>query len=196
MGCWLKLTMILILFTITGCIGKQEDRSYKASLKDKNVTERTFSPLDSLLKSIDKQLNGTFDPPIQLYATKDFNFLYNNSEHYYKDITRVIGDERYSHNKKLICVYAMQKMELQRYLQFSKYCLQLLNTNKLKEDIFYFVILPIGWNTDIRFAESYRNEDVAQFLRDALMSEKNSDRLRGSLSRIASGEMLENRKNK
>lgn len=148
---------------------------------------QTSLPFDSLLNDIDSQVKGDWDPPVKLYSTRNFAYVYENSSKYYLDIKRVLASPLNSDNKKMICVYLSQRFDFEKYLEFSNYCLQLFNRGLLTEDILYNVIVPYEWKTHMRFAEKYRDKAVSHFLKSVVNSERISALRRKAIIEIAKG---------
>ncbi|WP_293312919.1 hypothetical protein [Pedobacter sp. UBA5917] len=146
---------------------------------------------DSLLTGIDHKITNDWEPLGRLLAIEDFMLIYNHPKMYLEDIKRNMGDKSLSESKKMICIIGIQKLELNEYLEVSEYCLELVNLGNLSERVFYFMIFPPSWNTDMRFAENYKLAGVQIFLKKVIHN-KNLP-WRKSIKRIASGRMLRDR---
>ena len=144
-------------------------------------------PFDSLLNDIYTQIKGDWDPPVKLYSTRNFEYMYQNSSRYYMDIKRVLSDSLYMENKKMICVYMSQKLDFHKYLEFSNYCLELFNAGLITEDILYNIIVPYEWKTHTRFVERYKDKEVSHFLKLVLNSDKLSALCKKAVNEIAKG---------
>jgi len=147
---------------------------------------------DSLLNVIDLQIDGDWEPPGKLLRLADFNTIYDNPNRYIESIKKSFANKNLSETKKMICLYSVQQLDLKHYLELSNYCLKLVNDGFLSERIFFLLIFPYEWNTDIRFAENYKLEGVKKFLKAVINNEKLP--WRNSIKNVLNGQMLRDRK--
>ena len=170
--------------------------AYGLNIKIMNPTLNNLQPelpFDSLLNDIYSQVKGDWDPPVKLYSTRNFEYIYGKSSKYYVDIKRVLANPLYSENKKMICIYASQKLDFNKYLEFSNYCLKLFEKGLLTEDVFFNVIFPYEWKTNIRFIEKYKDKRVRCFLNAVLMVDNVSASNKTAIKEVISGQTLRRR---
>lgn len=159
---------------------------------DNKEHKSTCLSFDSLLNDIDRKIDGDWEPPGKLLQIPSFNIIYENPLKYIEDIRQSFSDNKLSEAKKMICLYSIQKLDLKNYLELSNYCLELVNEGVLNERVFFFMIFPYEWDTDIRFAKNHKLEGVQKFLKTALKNEKLP--WRNSLKNVLDGRMLKDRK--
>jgi len=147
-----------------------------------------YLSFDSLLSNINNEINCIWDPPIRLDGNKNFMQLYNNPNKYYRDFIRVFEKKHYPDSEKMICVFAIQKLNFDKYLDFSTYSLDMFEKGNINEEVLIFIVFPNGWNTKLRFAEKYNDPRVHKLLQRILNDKKISNRSKISLKHIASGE--------
>lgn len=155
-------------------------------LKEVKIKKHDLS-FDSLLEKVNTEINGIWDPPIRMAGNKYFKVLYNDPDIYYNDFFRVMKNKKYPENKKMICVFAAQKLDLDKYLDFANYCFELYEKDYINEDVLFFVLFPNGWNTRLRFAEKYDDPRVHELLKKVLSKKDISERSKISLNHIYTG---------
>ncbi|WP_316838715.1 hypothetical protein [Pedobacter gandavensis] len=188
-----KFSVLIFFFGFALILCNPNDRNNLVSHSKKKVVynkvklEKYDIPFDSLLEKINIKINGSWDPPVRMDGNKDFMVLYNAPDKYYDDFLRVMKNKNYQESKKMICVFAAQKLNFEKYLDFANYCLAMFEKDNLSEDILFFVLFPNGWNTRLRFAEKYDDPRVHELFKKVLNKKDISDRSKISLNHIYTG---------
>jgi len=167
---------------------KQESRKIRI---EKAISLEYNLPFDTLLKNVDTEIQGIWDPPIRIAIAEDkcFLVLYDGAEKYYNNFINVLTSKEYKESEKMICIFAVQKLELNQYVKFTDDCILLFKKGAINEDMLYYVCFPDGWKTKYRFAENYNNEDVKRILTTVLSVKSLSKRTKVIVQHMYTGEM-------
>jgi hypothetical protein len=145
-----------------------------------------------LLTAADNETKG-WQGSVQLFYSKSFNILFDSSLYYFLEIKAALADTNITNEKKTICIYSVQKFELNEYIDFTNYSLQLFIDGKINEWLLRLVVFPQGFKTDMRFAQNYKVKSVRVLLSNMMKIKNISRSFKEDIRYIYSGKMLRER---
>jgi len=180
-----KIFFLILLIVSASC-------SHSSSGSQNQEPQNKVANFDTLVNRIAIRIVD-LTAPGGLSRIEDFLLIYDNPNQYIEDAKRCIASRVSSDLKKRICIYSMQNLPFENYMNFTKYCWGAFNEGLINERMLYLTIFPAPWKTDIRFAEAYQKREVKKLFEEMLMSKKLSDSSKEGIQYAASGEMLKSR---
>lgn len=181
-----------VIFCI-GCSGSNSSPVAKQNISNKlTIMDTNYQKVGYAVTilQIDKRCenSGTWDA---LFADKIFVNIYEHSSYYVDSAIEFLSDEKFNLHQKTVCVYSMQRVELQDYIRFFEECKNLFNTGKIPELLLNRVISPTFGKKKIVVA-NYDNVDVKRILESIKDGGKASKEFKVMIEKILSGEYWNN----
>src|SRR4029077_7858908 len=111
---------------------------------------------------------GTWDA---LFADSSFIHLYENSSICLDSANQFISNNKYTDHQKIICIYSLQRADLNTYVRFFATCEHLFEDGKLQEVVIKKALTPTFGKRKI-IVENYNNKTVVSILKKLKESKK------------------------
>jgi hypothetical protein len=150
-----NFTCAAILIVITGC-------HFDKKPEIKLPMNRNKLQYSSVIFQIDNRLSspGTWE---ELFLDSNFIYLYENSAKYLDSAIKFISNNKYSDHQKAICIFSMQKANIESYLIFLDACTTLFENNNLSEDLLLKGINP-AFGKKRPIVKNYNNKNERKLL--------------------------------
>ena len=179
--------IVICTYTILSCTTK--DTYKKKSAENQNnrnmgTRDKKNNGYDSIILKIDSaiQNSGTWDA---LFASKEFIEIYENSHRYVDSAIWFISNKSYSDHQKTVCLYSFQSSDLKDYIQILEVCKTLFLKGRISELLFSRSIDPNFGKRKI-IIENNKNGIVRALLEEVKNSDKSSEDLKNTISRVLS----------
>lgn len=189
------VSKLLIFFVFSfGCMtnkSKQQNAvNAKNSFKNDFLSRVKFDSSIYLIEKKAPNLTSSHD----LFNVNEFEYLFSNDSLYIQDCLNFISNEKNTYSQKVISIFSMQNLKEEDYFYFFGECVKKYDSSIISEDLLQVIIYP-HLDTKSFIVKSYANPTVKNLLLKIRETPRITNRLRGLLDLILSGELWHNIKN-
>lgn len=182
---YLNLFIGILLISL-GCGCGNSGGKGSSSVKIDTMHKPDDKNFDSTILIIDRTVVD-LTVPDDLFTIDRFISLYKHPAFYLDSVVNFLNNPNNSQQQKLICIFAMQRLELSEYLLLSDKAIDLFNNGKIDESVFKKVFDPRFSNKPPVLIKNYDDPKVAQILIKA-MNTNCSPEVKKRINSIATGE--------
>lgn len=127
-----------------------------------------------------------------LHDIDEFNNIYHHPEVYLDSAKKYLHDNN-DEEKKLIVIFAMRRLRLDKYISFIRFCTELYQNDKITENLLEQTIFSEFDDYDYRIIKNYDNQEVKNALRSIRNLKNIEPNFRNNLDHVISGKANEQR---
>jgi len=179
------LTAICSVISSCSKVNHGLSKETKSAYYQKENSTYKKKNFDSLMSEVEKTMSSGLDTYKGLLFDKAFVELFDHSPSYYDDVTRLLSEQDVTNIQAIICVLAMQHLNLDDYIKLCGFYIKLNDRNKISEDT---IERLIGGFLDIHIIpENYDDPKVIGVLNAFKNNRKTSATLKTMIDDILAG---------